>query len=73
MDFLYFLAEHRTAWLNVFFQGVTYLGQEALVIAIVCWLYWCANKRLAFTLGFSYFTSGLLIQGMKVTLRVPRP
>lgn len=73
MNFLYFLAEHRTAWLNVFFQGVTYLGQEGLVIAIVCWLYWCANKKMAFTLGFSYFTSGLLIQGMKVTLRVPRP
>lgn len=73
MDFLYFLAEHRTVWLNAFFQGVTYLGQEALVIAIVCWLYWCSNKKLAFTLGFSYFSSGLLIQGLKVTFRVPRP
>ena len=73
MDFLFFLAEHRTDWLDLFFQGVTYLGQELFVIAVVCWLYWCSDKKAAFTLGFSFFTSGLLVQGLKITFRVPRP
>ena len=73
MDFLIFLEQHRCAFLNVFFQSVTYLGQELFVVAVICWLYWCQNKKLAYTLGFSYFVSGLAAQGLKITFRVPRP
>lgn len=73
MNFLEFLAQYRTEWADIFFQAVTYLAQEAFVIVIICWLYWCSNKKLAYTLGFSYFTSGLLVQGLKITFRVPRP
>lgn len=73
MEFLEFLAGYRTGALDVFFQGVTYLAQEVFVIAVICWLYWCSNKKLAYTLGFSYFTSGLLVQGLKITFRIPRP
>lgn len=73
MDFLYFLLPYRTPALEVLFQGITYLGQEVFVIAFICWLYWCANKQLAYTLGFTYFTSGLLAQGLKITFRIPRP
>lgn len=73
MNFLEFLAQYRTEWADIFFQIVTYLAQEAFVIVVICWLYWCSNKKLAYTLGFSYFTSGLLVQGLKITFRVPRP
>ena len=73
MNFLEFLAQYRTEWADIFFQAVTYLAQEAFVIVIICWLYWRSNKKLAYTLGFSYFTSGLLVQGLKITFRVPRP
>lgn len=73
MNFLEFLADCRTPAFDLFFQGVTFLAQEAFVIALICWLYWCSNKKLAYALGFSYFTSGLLVQGLKITFRVPRP
>lgn len=73
MEFLEFLAAYRSEAADIFFQLVTYLAQETFVIAIICWLYWCSNKKLAYTLGFSYFTSGLLVQGLKITFRVPRP
>lgn len=73
MNFLEFLAEFRTYPADIFFQLVTYMAQEAVVVAIICWLYWCSDKKLAYTLGFSYFTSGLLVQGLKITFRVPRP
>ena len=73
MDFLYFLEQFRSPAGNIFFQGITYLGQEFLVIAVICWFYWCSDKKLAYTLGFSYFFSGLLIQGLKITFRIPRP
>lgn len=73
MIFLEFLAQYRSPWADISFQFVTYLGQEAFVIALICWLYWCSNKKLAYNLGFSYFTSGLLVQALKITFRIPRP
>ena len=73
MDFLRFLAQHRSAGGDIFFQGITYLAQEIFVIAVICWFYWCRNKKLAYCLGLSYFSSGLLVQGLKITFRIPRP
>ncbi len=73
MDFLHYIAQYRTPEADLFFQGITYLAQEVFVIAIICWLFWCSNKKLAYTLGFSYFLSGLLVQALKITFRIPRP
>lgn len=73
MDFLKMLSQCRTPALDILFQGITLFAQEALVISIICWLYWCKNKKLAYTLGFAYFSSGLLVQGLKITFRIPRP
>lgn len=73
MEFLRFLAQYRTPAGDIFFQGITYLAQEVFVVAVICWLFWCTNKRLAYTLGFSYFSSGLFVQGLKITFRIPRP
>lgn len=73
MEFLHFLAQHRSPGGDIFFQGITYLAQEVIVVAIICWLFWCSNKKLAYTLGFTYFTSGLMVQGLKITFRVDRP
>ncbi len=73
MEFLYFLAQFRSPLLNMLFQNITYLAQDIFVIVIISWLFWCSDKRLAYALGFSYFTSGLLVQGLKITFRIPRP
>ena len=73
MDFLNLLSQYRTPAGDVFFQGITLLAQETFVVVVICWLFWCSNKKLAYCLGFTYFTSGLLVQGLKITFRVPRP
>ena len=73
MDFLRLLAEHRTPALNVFFQYITYLGQEYMVIAILFWIYWCRDKLLARALAFSFLVSGNLVQVLKLGFRIPRP
>lgn len=73
MDFLNLLAQYRTPAGDAFFQGVTLLAQETFVVVVICWLFWCSNKKLAYCLGFTYFSSGLLVQGLKITFRVPRP
>ena len=73
MEFLHFLSQFRTDGGDILFQLITYTAQELFVVGIICWLFWCSNKRLAYTLGFSYFTSGILVQGLKITFRIPRP
>lgn len=73
MTFLWTLSELRTPALDLVFQCITYLGQELIPIIVICALYWCYNKKLATTIGFTYLTSGLLVQGLKITFRIPRP
>lgn len=73
MDFLSFLAQYRSPLGDVLFQSATWIAQETLVVIIICWLYWCYSKKLAYTLGFTYFLSGLFVQGLKITFRIPRP
>lgn len=73
MNVLYFLSQLRTPAADIFFQAVTWIGQELFVVAVICWLFWCADKKLAYSLGFAYFFSGLLVQGLKIAFRVPRP
>ena len=73
MDFLHVLTELRTPFGEHFFQFVTYFGQEVIIIAVICTLYWCVDKRFAYQLGFTYFLAGLCVQTLKITFRIPRP
>ncbi len=73
MQLLYWFESIRTPILDSFFSAVTFLGHELIPIALICILYWCADKRLAYKIGFSFFLSGLMTQCLKVTFRVDRP
>lgn len=73
MDFLFYLESIRTPFFTKFFHLLTFFGEEVFVLFLLCSLYWCFNKKLAYRLCFSYFISGLCIQMLKVTFRVPRP
>lgn len=73
MEFLKVLESIRTPLLDRLFLLLTFFGEEVMVLAIICFLYWCYNKRLAYRICFTFFTSGLLVQTLKITFRVPRP
>lgn len=73
MNVLRILAEFRTPFLDQVFQFITYFGQEIVLIAVICLLYWCIDKRFAYLLGFVYFFSGLFVQSLKITFRIDRP
>lgn len=73
MTFLWLLEGLRTPFLDQLMQFITYFGQEIIIIAVICALYWCADKRFAYLLGFTYFTAGLCVQSLKITFRIPRP
>ena len=73
MTFLWLLEGIRTPFLDKLMQLVTYFGQELIIIAVICTLYWCVDKRFAYLLGFTYFSAGLCVQALKITFRIPRP
>ena len=73
MELLHFIAQYRSPFFDSFFQAVTWLAQETVVVVIICWFYWCLDKQKAYILGLTYFLSGLLVQGLKITFRIPRP
>lgn len=73
MDFLKLLESIRCPAGNLFFQFVTYFGEEIPVLLVICFLFWCLNKRLAYQSGLGFFLSGLLLQNMKITFRIERP
>jgi len=73
MDVLYFFASIRNPVLTAIFKFFSLFGEEILIFGIICALFWCGNKNLAYRLGLGFFISGLLVQGLKITFRIERP
>ncbi len=73
MQFLYLLEEIRTPFLDALMSAVTKLGEQTVAIAVICVLFWCVDKRIAYGIGLSYFISGLAVQSAKLACKVPRP
>lgn len=73
MDFLLFLQEHQYPILAAFFEVVSLLMDKTLIIVVVSYLYWCYDKKIAHKIAVGYFLSGLVVQFMKVSFRIPRP
>ena len=73
IDFLWALSEIRTPFLDALIQLVTRLGEELIIFGVICLFYWCISKSVAYKLGFTFFASGIAVQGLKITCRIPRP
>lgn len=73
MEILRFMDSIKNTPCNYIFSFFSMFGEEIFVIGVLCTVYWCINKKLAYKLCFTYFISGLLVQGLKVTFRINRP
>lgn len=73
MKYLHLLEKLRSPVLDKFFELVTELGYELIALGAICIIFWCLNKNFGYKMGFVYFASGMLVQGLKITFRVPRP
>ncbi len=73
MNYLYLLEKLRNPVLDKFFELVTELGFELIALGAICIIFWCINKNFGYKMGFAYFASGMLVQGLKITFRVDRP
>ena len=73
LQFLKWLEGLRTSFLNVFFEGITMLGEETLIILLVVALWFAVDKKLAQQVFFVTATS-LSVNGIiKNFAKVPRP
>ena len=73
MQLLEAIASIRSGFLDTLFSLVTRLGEEIIAIVILCAIFWCIDKKLAYCIGISYFLSGLFVQGLKISFRIDRP
>ena len=73
MDLLYWFESIRTPFLTGLMSAVTWFGHEILPVVVICIFYWCVNKKWAHKMAFSFFFSGLCVQGLKLMFRIERP
>lgn len=73
MDLLLFFQANQNPVLNAIFEFISLIADKVLIIAVVCFFYWCYDKKVAHKVAIGYFLSGLAIQMTKITFRIPRP
>lgn len=73
MQLLLWLQEMRTPAVESFFALATYLGDQIAVVALLCLLLWCTDRKYALRLVFAFFLSGMTAQFVKLVFAVPRP
>ncbi len=73
IDFLKDLAKIRNPFFDTLFQLITSFGEEVIILGVICFFYWCYNKDTAYKIGFIFFISGMLVQGLKITFKIERP
>ena len=73
MEYLYLLEKIRCPFLDVVFRYITELGFEIVALGAICIIFWCVNKNFGYQMGFAYFASGMLVQGLKISFRIDRP
>ena len=73
MKYLHLRESLRNPIFDAFFEIITELGFELIALSAICIIFWCIDKNFGYKMGFAYFASGMLIQGLKITFRVPRP
>lgn len=73
MDILKAFASLRNPVLDKLMQGVTYLGEELVFMAVALILFWCVDKWKGYFILAVGFIGTILNQFLKLAFRVPRP
>ena len=73
MELLKLLEGVRSPFLDSLFSAITRLGEETVVVIVLCVILWCIDKRIAYSIGIVYVLSALAVQCMKVCFQIERP
>lgn len=68
------LLEHlRSPFFDTLNMLFTVMGEGLFFILILCLIFWCIDKKLAYRICFIYIAAGLAVQTLKITFRIDRP
>ncbi len=73
MEFLRWLVQWRTPFMDGLMGLVTHLGEESLFILVALLMLWCVDKRRGYFLLFTGFIGTICNQFLKMLFRIPRP
>lgn len=73
MTLLHVFESHTSVFFENFANFLSLFGDEMLITAIICFIYWCINPITAYKIGTSFFVSGILAQSLKITFKIQRP
>ena len=73
MELLKLLEGIRTDIFTVVNLIFTKFGEEMVIFAILCLVYWCINKKLGYQIAFAYLISGFVVNTIKIVAQIPRP
>lgn len=73
MEVIKFIQSFSNPFLDVVFQLITMIGEDAFFVIVTAVIYWCIDKELGYKLGFVTLTSACINFGIKDLLKVPRP
>ncbi len=63
----------RNGFLDLFFRGVTLLGEEEFYLLFLPLIYWCVDKGIGIGLAYVSLSSVYLNSVLKLIFRIPRP
>lgn len=73
VEFLHALQTTRNGFTDTLWKGVSMLGEEIFVIAVIMFVYWCIDKRKGFKMMNVYFVSAAIVAGVKALVGRVRP
>lgn len=73
LNFLIFLESLRNDFLNAFFEGITWLGEETVLVILLAVIYFAVDKKLAHKVFFITMISLACNSCIKNFVRAPRP
>ena len=73
IQILLWLQNLRNPVFNAINFAITLLADEAVLLVLLCGMYWCWSKRNAAFLAFNFFAGMVVNSFLKITCCVPRP
>ncbi len=73
ISIIQYIQTFQSPALDLFFQGVTFLGEETFILLFFTVLYWTVDKQMAQFIGLSFFISLCVNTSIKEILHLPRP
>ncbi|MCL2007935.1 MAG: phosphatase PAP2 family protein [Treponema sp.] len=73
MELLRMIESIRSPFLDILIGLITRLGEEELILVVVCAIFWSISKQFAYKAGMVFFLSSITVQGGKIAFRIERP